>query len=235
MENLDFHSHPSRFSSLESRAAFQASLAQVCLSSRVDYAMASSGAGGSTQIPCIEIKRLDRGVVGRTHEYPGLVKGTKVLVAGEGAVADSARSLLKAAGCQVTALCTAAATTTPDCTVVEGSATSSDACAKAVVGQQVVVHVGGPSCSAALGLECVTSGTRNLLEAAAAAGVKAFVFETPTRYSTTKALRRGFRQAFLHAVLSLLASLLSKRRCVYCSPCAQQIDASKVHVLVLVT
>ena len=142
--------------------------------------MASSEARGSTATPCIEIKRLDPIVVNRTHEYPGLAKGTKVLVVGEGAVPDAARSLLKAAGCKVTALCTAAAAATPDCAAFEGSPTSSDACAKAVAGQEVVVHAGGSLCVAEA-WECVTGGTRNLVEAAAAAGVKGFVFASSVR------------------------------------------------------
>lgn len=147
-----------------------------------DCTMASSGARDSTTAPCIEIKRLDPGVVNRTHAYPGLAKGTKVLVVGDGAVGDSARSLLKAAGCQVTALCTAAtAAATLGCLAVEGSPTIPDACAKAVAGQEVVVHAGGPSC-AAEARECVTIGTRNLVEAAAAAGVKGFVFASSVRF-----------------------------------------------------
>lgn len=147
--------------------------------------MVSSEEGGSTSTPCIEIKRLDPGVVNRTHEYPGLAKGTKILVVGDGAVADSARSLLKAAGCQVTALCTtaaAAAAATPDCVaVVEGNLTRSGVCVKAVAGQEVVVHAGGPWC-AAEARDDVMSGTRNLVWAARAAGLKAFVFASSVRY-----------------------------------------------------
>lgn len=144
--------------------------------------MVSSEERGSTARPCIYIKRLDPAIVNRTHEYPGLAKGTKILVVGDGAVAASARSLLKAAGCQVTALYkSATAAATPGCLVVEGSPTSPDSCAKAVAGQEVVVHAGGPSCVAA-SWECVTSGTRNLVDIAAAAGVKGFVLASSVRF-----------------------------------------------------
>ena len=144
--------------------------------------MVASEARGSTSRPIISIKRLDPGIVNRSHEYPGLAKGTKILVVGNGAVAASARSLLKAAGCQVTALCTSAtAAATPGCQAVEGSPMSADSCAKAVVGQEVVVHAGGASCVAEA-WECVTSGTRNLVEVAAAAGVKGFVLASSVRF-----------------------------------------------------
>lgn len=136
-----------------------------------------SEAVDSNTTPVVEIKRLDPDVANRTSDYPGLAKGTNVLVTTGGVVSVAAVSLLKSAGCEVTVL---GAATAPDCILVEGSAMNPEACAKAVAGQDVVVHAGRPCPGAAAG--AVAEGTRNLLEAAAAAGVKAFVFRSSARY-----------------------------------------------------
>eukprot|EP00903_Cladosiphon_okamuranus_P011606 g10916.t1 len=125
--------------------------------------------------PVIEIKRLDPDVVNRASEYPGLPKGTNVLVTTGGAVSAATVSRLKLAGCNVTVMGAAdGAAASSGCIVVEGSALSPDACAKAVKGKDAVLHAGRPPPGAAK--TAVVDGTRNLLEAASTAGVKAFVY-----------------------------------------------------------
>lgn len=125
----------------------------------------------------VEIKRLDPGIVNRTREYPGLPRGTNVLVTAGGAVSAATVSLLESAGCTVTVLGVArAACAPPNCTLVEGSALSRESCASAVAGQDVVVHAGRPSSRGA-----VAEATTNLLQAAAAARVKGFVYASSAR------------------------------------------------------
>lgn len=136
-------------------------------------------AAGAPQ-PVVEIKRLDPDVVNRTNDYSGLSKGTNVLVTMGGAVSEATVSRLKLAGCAVTVLGTAGdATAQPDCLLVEGSVLSPEACAKAVKGQDAVVHTGRPRPDA--DTTVLVEGTRNLLEAATAAGVKAFVYGSSAR------------------------------------------------------
>eukprot|EP00752_Nemacystus_decipiens_P010473 g9331.t1 len=128
-----------------------------------------------TPQPVLEIKRLDPDVANRTRDYPGLARGTNVLVTTGGVVSDATVTRLKLAGCTVTVLAAAGSATDPsDCSVVEGSALSPEACAKAMKHQDAVVHAGRPGPDA--GRTALVEGTRNLLEAASAAGVKAFVF-----------------------------------------------------------
>lgn len=125
----------------------------------------------------MEIKRLDPGVVNRTRDYPGLPRGTNVLVTAGGAVSAATVSLLESAGCTVTVLGVArAASAPPNCTLVEGSALSRESCASAVAGQDVVVHAGGPSSPGT-----AAEATKNLLQAAAAASVKGFVYASSAR------------------------------------------------------
>lgn len=132
-----------------------------------------------TPQPVLEIKRLDPDVVKKTSEYR-LAGGTKVLVSTGGVVSEAAVSRLKCAGCTVTVLAAAGGATAPsDCTVVEGSALSPEACAKAVKGQDAVVHAGRPRPDA--GGTVLVEGTRNLLEAASASGVRAFVYGSSAR------------------------------------------------------
>lgn len=128
--------------------------------------------------PVIEVKRLDPSVVNRTHEHPGLAKGTRALVTGTGSVRDLTVSQLIAAGCSVAVL-GEASLVPPGCARVEGSVMSPETCDKAVQKQDFVVHVGlSPSFSA----ECLVEGTKNLLKAASAAGVKGFIFASSSRY-----------------------------------------------------
>lgn len=137
-------------------------------------------AGTDSSQPVIDIKRLDPDVVNRATEYPGLSKGTNVLVTTGGAVSAATVSRLKLAGCKVTVLAAVGGTAAPSgCVVVEGSALSPDACAKAVKGQDAVLHAGMPRPDA--GNTALVEGTRNLLEAATAAGVKAFVYGSSAR------------------------------------------------------
>lgn len=153
------------------------------------YQMSPAATKNRTVAPVVEIKRLDPCLSSRIHEceYPGLAKGTKVLVTTGGAIADSAISLLTAAGCNVTILGPSprpahAATreTKPEITPVEGSVMSPEACAKAVIGQDVVLHAGRPAADAEA-RRSAHEGTRQLLSAAAGAGVKAFVFVSSAR------------------------------------------------------
>lgn len=139
----------------------------------------TSTPAGTDHDPVVEIKRLDPDIVNRTHEYPGLPRGTNVLVTAGGAVSEATVSLLKSAGCTVTVLGTAtAAAAAPGCALAAGSATDREACAKAVEGKAVVVHAGSLS-PASVG--AVTEATRNLLEAAAVAGVRGFVYTSSAR------------------------------------------------------
>ncbi|CAM9611686.1 unnamed protein product, partial [Ectocarpus fasciculatus] len=134
--------------------------------------MPSTVAGGKDSAPVVEIKRLDPGIVNRKPEYPGLPRGTNVLVTAGGAVSAATVSLLESAGCNVTVLGVArAASDPPSRTLVDGSALSRESCARAVAGQDVVVHAGRSSSGAA-----VAEATRNLLQAAAASSVKGFVY-----------------------------------------------------------
>lgn len=147
--------------------------------------MPSTVADTNTSALVVEVKRLDPGLVNRTSDYPGLVKGTNVLVTTGGAVATATVSQLKSAGCKVTVLGTigsaaTASTAEQDCVVVDGSVMSPDDCAKAVAGQAVVVHAGRPPTDACCA-GALAQGTRNLLEAAAAAGVRAFVYGSSAR------------------------------------------------------
>ncbi|CBN79009.2 NAD dependent epimerase/dehydratase, putative (Partial), partial [Ectocarpus siliculosus] len=136
--------------------------------------MTSTDAGEKDATPVVEIKRLDPSVVNRTRQYPGLPRGTNVLVTAGGAVSAATVSLLKSAGCTVTVLGVArAASAPPNCTLVKGSALSRESCASAVAGQDVVVHAGRPSSPGAV---AVAEATKNLLQAAAAASVKGFVY-----------------------------------------------------------
>ncbi|CAM9286164.1 unnamed protein product [Ectocarpus sp. 12 AP-2014] len=134
--------------------------------------MPSTDAGEKDATPVVEIKRLDPGVVNRTRDYPGLPRGTNVLVTAGGAVSAATVSLLESAGCTVTVLGVArTASAPPNCNLVEGSALSRESCASAVAGQDVVVHAGRPSSPGSL-----AEATKNLLQAAAAASVKGFVY-----------------------------------------------------------
>lgn len=141
----------------------------------------------SSMIPVVEVKRIDPCLSSRIHEYPGLAKGTKVLVTTGGAIADYAISLLTAAGCVVTVLGSsphpsrvAARDAKPEITLVEGSVASPEACAKAVIGQDVVLYAGRPA-TASEACRSAHEGTRQLLSAAASAGVKAFIFASSAR------------------------------------------------------
>lgn len=143
-----------------------------------------SAAGTDTAALVVEIKRLDPGVVNRAGDYPGLAKGTNVLVTTGGAVSTATVSQLQSAGCKVTVVGTTGVATTPsaaalDCVVADGSAMSPENCAKAVASQDVVIHAGRPTSDACH--TALAQGTRNLLEAAAAAGVKAFVYASSAR------------------------------------------------------
>lgn len=139
-----------------------------------------TAAGTNTPQPVVEIKRLDEDVVNRMSDYPGLAKGTNVLATAGGAVSEATVSRLKLAGCTVTVLgAVGGATAPPGCILVEGSALSPEACAKAVKGQDAVVHAGRPRPDA--GTTALVEGTINLLEAATAAGVKAFVYGSSAR------------------------------------------------------
>lgn len=151
------------------------------------YKMSPAATKNSTVIPVVEVKRLDPCLSSRIHEYPGLAKGTKVLVTTGGAIADFAISLLTAAGCVVSVLGpsphpshVAARDAKPEITLVEGSVASPEACSKAVIGQDVVLHAGRPA-TAAEACRSTHEGTRQLLSAAAAAGVKAFIFASSAR------------------------------------------------------
>ncbi|CAN0445015.1 unnamed protein product [Ectocarpus sp. 8 AP-2014] len=136
--------------------------------------MTSTDAGEKDATPVVKIKRLDPGVINRTREYPGLPRGTNVLVTAGGAVSAATVSLLKSAGCTVTVLGVArAASAPPNCTLAKGSALSRESCASAVAGQDVVVHAGRPSSPGAV---AVAEATKNLLQAAAVASVKGFVY-----------------------------------------------------------
>lgn len=140
----------------------------------------AAGTGSSNAAPVVEVRRPDPSVASRTHEHPGLAKGTRVLVAGGkgGAIADATVSQLLSAGCEVTVFGTATVVAaTSGCSVMGGGVASREACVEAVAGQEVVVHAGrelsGSGCSVPEG---ILEGTRNLLDAAASAGVKGFVF-----------------------------------------------------------
>ena len=139
--------------------------------------------GTNAPQPVLEIKRQDADVVNRTSEYAGLAQGTNVLVTTGGIVSEATVSRLKLAGCAVTVLAAADGVAAPSgCIVVEGSALTPEACAKAVKGQDAVVHAGRPRPdSAGSSTTVLVEGTRNLLEAASAAGVKAFVFGSSAR------------------------------------------------------
>ncbi|CAN0134569.1 unnamed protein product [Scytosiphon promiscuus] len=127
-----------------------------------------------THDPAVEIKRLDPEVTNRTHGYPGLPRGTNVLVTTGGAVSEATVSLLKSAGCTVTVLGIAAAPTTASgCILAAGVAIDREACTRAVEGKAVVVHAGSPP---AAPVEALAEATRNLLDAAAVAGVRGFVY-----------------------------------------------------------
>lgn len=135
----------------------------------------------------VEIKRLDPDILNRTHEYPGLPRGTNVLVTAGGAVSEATVSLLKSAGCAVTILGTAsAATAAPGCSLAAGSAMDREACAKAVEGKAVVVHAGSPPAASS---GAVVDSTRNLLEAAAVAGVRGFVYASSARCCSLSGLK----------------------------------------------
>lgn len=137
--------------------------------------------GTNTPQPVVEIKRLDADVVNRANDYSNLAKGTNVLVTTGGGVSAATMSRLKLAGCTVTVLgAVGGAITAPaDCILIEGGALNPEACGKAVKGQDVVVHAGRPRADD--GPSALVQGTRNLLEAATAAGVKAFVYGSSAR------------------------------------------------------
>lgn len=130
--------------------------------------------------PVVELRRLDASVANRTHEYPGLANGTKVLVTTGGTIADATISQLSAAGCLVTTLSLLEVEQG-----VGGVLISPESCMRAVDGQEVVVHAGqvADKCSSEVDASRhVVAGTKLLLEAAAAAGsVKAFVFASSAR------------------------------------------------------
>lgn len=156
--------------------------------------MLSKATGTDTAEQVVEIKRLDPAVVNRTYNYRGLAKETNVLVTTGGAVSTATVSQLKSVGCKVTVLGTmgAAATTftaTPGCVVMDGSAMNPEDCAKAVAGKDVVIHAGMPTPDACTG--ALDQGTRNLLEAAATAGVKAFVYGSSARYGLFRCILVG--------------------------------------------
>lgn len=145
-------------------------------------------------------KRLDTTVVNKTFEYSKLLPSTKVLVTtclapGEagggigGAVTTATVARLSTTGCRLRVL-----TCSGDSAygagnlggevaveVLEGSVASKADCEKAVEGQDVVVHA--VRCSSVVGVG-VVAGTRNVLGAAAAAGVKSLVFVGAARYCT---------------------------------------------------
>lgn len=139
--------------------------------------------GTNSSQPVVEIKRLDPDVVNRTAAYPGLSNGTNVLVTIGGGVSEATVSRLKLAGCTVTVLgAIGSVTAPPDCTIAEGSVLNPEACAKAVKGQDAVVHAGRPPPGAGVVTSAaLVEGTRNLLEAATTAGVKAFVYGSSAR------------------------------------------------------
>ncbi|CAM9434353.1 unnamed protein product, partial [Hapterophycus canaliculatus] len=91
-----------------------------------------------------------------------------------GAVSEATLSLLNSAGCTVTVFgITSGAITAPGCILAAGSAMNREACSKAVEGKAVVVHAGRPPAASS---GAAAEATRNLLEAAAVAGVKGFVY-----------------------------------------------------------
>ena len=139
-----------------------------------------------TAVPVIEIRRLDPCVTSKPLTYPGLAKGTRVLVTTGGPIADYVMAIAQSAGCAVTVLgsspCSAhpasrGANASPrEYIVVEGSMTSPESCAKAVIGQELVLHAAAAEAS-----RNFLEGTKNLLSAAAAAGVKGFVLASSAR------------------------------------------------------
>lgn len=142
----------------------------------------------------VVIKRIDKDILDKKHAYPGISPGTKVLITMGGAVANATLSRLASAGCNVTVLGKIDASCSPfdssEIRIAEGSIDSPEECAKAVEGQDVVFHTGRPGSAVTVDVGAksqseaarrLVDGTRNILDAAASAGVERFIFLSSAR------------------------------------------------------
>ncbi|CAM9819672.1 unnamed protein product, partial [Discosporangium mesarthrocarpum] len=135
-----------------------------------------------TDLPVVWVKTIPPDVVDKKKTYPGLPAGTKVLVTVGGFVSDAVVSLLVSNKCKVTTLGERGTNAVGVVESAKGSVTSLQCCQRAVAGQEVVIHAARPDPTASRkdAESFIVSGTRNMLEAATAAGVQRFVFTSST-------------------------------------------------------